>query len=49
MEIKLDVLFDNCANKVKYSSIGNDVNYAFVEKKDVLYIYFQGSNSITLN
>lgn len=40
-------LFYNCAYKVKYKTIGNDVNYAFVETKGVLYIYFQGSSSLT--
>lgn len=42
-------LFENCAYKVHYEQIGDSVNYAFIEKdkRKTLYIYFQGSNSIT--
>jgi hypothetical protein len=39
-------LFITC-NYAQYQRAGDDVNYAFIEEKDTLYIYFQGSNSIT--
>ena len=45
--MKTSKLFHNCAYDVPYETVGNDVNYAFVEKKNTLYIYFQGSNSVT--
>lgn len=45
--MKLSELFKNCAYNVEYKTIGNDVNYAFVEEGDALYIYFQGSSSVT--
>lgn len=47
--MKLSELFSNCAWGVEYKQIGDSVNYAFVEdiKTSTLYIYFQGSNSIT--
>ena len=38
-------LFTNCAYKVRYEQIGSEVNYAFVEEKDTLYIYFECSAS----
>lgn len=44
---KLSELFHKCAYDVDYKQIGDSVNYAFVEEGDTLYIYFQGSNSIT--
>ncbi len=45
---KLERLFNNCAYKVKYKQTGDSVNYAFVEGgRATLYIYFQGSNSIS--
>lgn len=47
MELKLSNLFYNCAHTIKYQTAGHDVNYAFVEERDVLYIYFQGSESVT--
>lgn len=47
MNLKLDELFDNCAYKVVYTQVGDSVNYAFVEEGDTLYIYFEGSNSIS--
>lgn len=40
-------LFYNCAYRVEYKQVGDSVNYAFVEDNDTLYIYFQGSNSIS--
>lgn len=40
-------LFHKCAYEVSYKQIGDSVNYAFEEVDDTLYIYFQGSNSIT--
>ncbi len=43
----LSELFHNCAYDVPYQQVGDSVNYAFVEKGSRLYIYFQGSNSIT--
>ena len=47
--MKLSQLFYNCAYIVDYKQIGDSVNYAFVEDKNesTLYIYFEGSNSIT--
>ena len=46
-ELKLSNLFYNCAHTIKYQTAGHDVNYAFVEERGTLYIYFQGSNSVT--
>lgn len=43
--MKLSDMFTYC-NEAKYETAGNDVNYAFVEDGDSLYIYFQGSSSI---
>ena len=43
----LKELFENCAYNIEYKQIGDSVNYAFVENNKTLYIYFQGSNSIT--
>jgi hypothetical protein len=31
----------------KYETVGDSVNFAFEEQDDTLYIYFEGSNSIT--
>lgn len=45
--MKLSQLFYNCAYSVPYVQVGDSVNYAFVEDGTTLYIYFQGSNSIT--
>lgn len=45
--LKLSELFANCAWNVHYKQVGDSVNYAFVEEDSTLYIYFQGSNSIT--
>lgn len=45
--MKLSKLFSNCAYGIPYEQAGDSVNYAFVEDRDILYIYFQGSNSIT--
>lgn len=39
-------LFQDVAWNVKYKTIGLDVNYAFIEKEDTLYIFFQGSSSV---
>lgn len=46
-EFKIDELFETCAYNVTYESTGNNVNYAFVEDGETLYIYFQGSSSIS--
>jgi len=48
-DLKLSTLFYNCAYTIKYETAGHDVNYAFVEdaKTHTLYIYFQGSESVT--
>lgn len=40
-------LFYKCAYEIEYETVGDDVNYAFVEEKDTLYIYFQASSSLT--
>lgn len=45
--MKLSQLFYNCAYTIHYQQAGDSVNYAFVEEGTTLYIYFQGSNSIT--
>ena len=47
--MKLSRLFHECAYDVKYQQVGDSVNYAFVEDKvcHTLYIFFEGSNSIT--
>lgn len=45
--MKLSQLFYKCAYEVSYSKAGEDVDYAFVEDGNTLYIYFQGSMSIT--
>ena len=45
--MKLSKLFHECAYDVTYQQAGDSVNYAFVEEKNHLYIYFQGSNSIS--
>ena len=42
----LSDLFYNCAYKVQYKTVGNDVNYAFSEAGDKLWVYFQGSSSL---
>ena len=44
---KLSYLFRQCAWEVKYETVGDSVNYAFVTKGDKLYIYWQGSNSLS--
>ncbi len=45
--MKMSELFHNCAYDVEYETVGEDVNYAFVEEpmNHTLYIYFQGSSS----
>ena len=40
-------LFFRCAYLIPYVQVGNSVNYAFEEVDDSLFIYFQGSNSIS--
>ena len=46
--MKMSKLFHICAwNEVKYQEAGDDVNYGFLEEGDQLYIFFQGSNSIS--
>ncbi len=47
--MRLSQYFHNCAYDIEYQQAGDSVNYAFVEQldKNILYIYFQGSNSIT--
>lgn len=45
MEDKLSELFHKCAYEIEYDTIGNSVNYKFIEKNNTLYVYFQGSNS----
>lgn len=44
---KLSELFRECAWDAPYVEAGEDVDYAFVEEGDNLYIYFQGSSSVT--
>ena len=45
--MKLSQLFHRCAYDVVYQQVGDSVNYAFENEDDHLYIYFEGSNSIT--
>lgn len=44
---KLSKLFHECAYDISYQQVGDSVNYAFKEEGSTLYIYFQGSNSVT--
>ena len=44
--MKISNLFWNCEWGVTYKETGHDVNYAFVERGNDLYIYFQGSSSV---
>lgn len=44
--MELIELFRNCAYNIKYQTVGNDVNYAFVEEGEELYIYFECSGSM---
>ena len=39
-------LFEKCAYRSDYETIGNDVNYKFDVEGSHLYIYFQGSKDI---
>lgn len=45
----LQELFHKCAYEINYDTIGDSVNYKFIEQDngETLYIFFQGSNSIT--
>lgn len=45
--MKLSQLFHRCAYDVSYEQVGDSVNYAFEVEDNHLYIYFEGSNSIT--
>lgn len=46
--MKMSELFHICAwNEVEYQEAGDDVNYGFLEEGDQLYIFFQGSHSIS--
>jgi len=47
--MKLSQLFHKCAYEISYSQVGDSVNYAFRynSAEDILYIYFEGSNSIS--
>ena len=46
--MKMSKLFHICAwNEVEYQEAGDDVNYGFLEEGDILYIFFQGSSSIS--
>lgn len=47
MSKKLSELFYECAYVDNWQEVGDDVNYKFVEEDDTLYIYFEGSSSIT--
>lgn len=44
---KLSTLFHLCAYDISYDQAGDSVNYKFIEEGNHLYIFFQGSNSIT--
>lgn len=43
--MKFSEIFKQCAYYVKYQEIGENVDYAFVEDGDTLFIYFKGSDS----
>lgn len=43
---KLSELFALCDYEIEYQEIGDDVNYAFLEEGEHLYIFFEGSASI---
>lgn len=43
----LSKLFHLCAYEISYTQAGDSVNYAFKEEGSTLYIFFQGSNSIS--
>ena len=43
----LSTLFHLCAYEIEYQQVGDSVNYAFLEDNSTLYIFFQGSNSIS--
>ena len=43
----LSKLFHLCAYEIEYQQVGDSVNYAFLEDNSTLYIFFQGSNSIS--
>jgi len=45
--MKLSKMFWYCAGGITYETVGNNVNYAFLEEDDTLYIFFQGSSSTT--
>ena len=40
-------LFQDCAWNIHYKKIGSDVDIAFTEEGDRLFIWFAGSNSVT--
>ena len=42
----LSKIFQLCAYEIEYKNVGDDVSYAFLEKNDNLYIFFQGSNGV---
>ena len=44
---KLSELFHLCTYDVEYQQVGDSVNYAFLDEGDTLYIFFEGSNSIS--
>ena len=44
---KLSELFHLCAYDIHYEQTGHDVNYAFLEDGETLYIFFEGSGSTT--
>lgn len=44
--MKLSELFYNCVYNIDYEQVGDDVNYAFVDDDETLYIYFECSNQV---
>ena len=42
----MNKLFYKCAYEIEYETIGNDVNYAFEEENDTLFIFFEASSSL---
>jgi triacylglycerol lipase len=45
MKKTLVELFDKCNDAEIYEVVGSDVDYAFIEEEDTLYIYFKPSDS----
>lgn len=47
MQVDLYELFHKCAYEIDYDTIGDSVNFKFIKNDKTLYVFYQGSNSIT--